>query len=100
MAQRLLNLASSHRTVNRKLLLAQDLEMVYDGVMGPLKQIILTAIGILLVLIGIVGCFLPVVPGVALILLGLTFMGKEALLLDPIKRWLEKHRSFKVSKEK
>ena len=58
--------------------------------MEPLKKIALAGIGILIILAGIIGCFLPVVPGVALILVGLTVMGKQAIVLDPVRRWLEK----------
>ena len=68
-----------------------------NPMLEPLKKIVLTALGVVLILVGILGCFLPIIPGIALILLGLSFMGKEALLLDPIKRWLEKRKSAKVS---
>ena len=40
--------------------------MVYDQrVLEPLKKIIFTALGVVLIIVGILGCFLPVVPGIA-----------------------------------
>ncbi len=56
--------------------------------------------GTLVILVGIAGCFLPVIPGVALILVGLTMMGKEAILLEPLQRWIKKIKDARNTSEK
>ena len=63
--------------------------------MQAVKKIFLSLLGVLLIIAGVIGSFLPIIPGFALILLGLTVMGKEAMVLDPIKKWLEKRRASK-----
>ena len=66
--------------------------------MEPIKKFVLAVVGILIIIVGIIGCFLPFLPGLALILLGLTVMGKQAMVLDPIKKWLEKRRKTNEKK--
>lgn len=42
--------------------------------------------GVLFILIGIAGLFLPIIPGVILIILGLVIMGKKDLIINWIKK--------------
>jgi len=47
---------------------------------------ILIISGILFILIGITGLFLPIIPGILLIILGIIVMGKKDLVL----KWIRK----------
>ena len=42
--------------------------------------------GVICILIGIAGLFLPIIPGILMIVLGLIIMGKK----DLVNHWLEK----------
>ena len=68
--------------------------------MSHLKKLFMYVAGTLVILVGIAGCFLPVIPGVALILVGLTMMGKEAILLEPLQRWIKKIKDARNTSEK
>lgn len=49
-------------------------------------QYFLIGAGVLIILIGIAGLILPIIPGVILIILGLVVMGKKDLIIN----WIEK----------
>ncbi len=65
--------------------------------MDHLKKFFLAGLGTAIVIVGVAGCFLPVIPGIAIILLGLTVMGKQALFLDPLRQWLDKRQAAKAA---
>ncbi len=47
---------------------------------------VLIIAGVIFILIGIAGLFLPIIPGIFLIVLGLIVMGKKDLIIN----WIEK----------
>ena len=49
-------------------------------------QYFLIGAGILIILVGIAGLILPIIPGIVLIILGLVVMGKKDLII----KWIEK----------
>ena len=53
------------------------------------KKILKKTFGILLIIVGIIGLFLPIIQGVLLILAGLALMG---IKIDDIKAWLKKKK--------
>jgi len=54
--------------------------------MGLVLHYILIISGVIFILIGIAGLFLPIIPGILLIVLGLIVMGKK----DFVLRWIQK----------
>lgn len=60
--------------------------MLYDSGMKLILHYILIISGIIFILIGIAGLFLPIIPGIVLIVLGLIVMGKKDLIL----KWIQK----------
>ena len=54
--------------------------------MGLVLHYILIISGVTFIMIGIAGLFLPVIPGILLIVLGLIVIGKKDLVL----RWIQK----------
>lgn len=49
-------------------------------------QYVLIGVGILIILVGIAGLVLPIIPGVVLIILGLIVMGKKEVII----KWINK----------
>lgn len=47
---------------------------------------VLIIAGVIFILIGIAGLFLPIIPGILLIVLGLVVMGKKDLIINWIKK--------------
>lgn len=47
---------------------------------------VLIIAGVIFILIGIAGLFLPIIPGILLIVLGLVVMGKKNLIINWIKK--------------
>lgn len=54
--------------------------------MRTILHIILIIAGVLFILIGIAGLFLPIIPGLILIVLGLIVLGKK----ETVNHWLAK----------
>jgi hypothetical protein len=52
----------------------------------PLRQIG----GIALLIAGVAGCLLPIIPGIPLLLAGVAMLGNDHPLVKPAKVWLEK----------
>lgn len=50
-------------------------------------KILKSAVGIALIGVGVIGIFLPIIPGILLILAGLFLMG---IRIKDIKRWVSK----------
>jgi uncharacterized membrane protein YbaN (DUF454 family) len=46
--------------------------------------------GIALIIAGIAGCLLPIIPGIPLLLAGAAMLGTEHPIVRPAKHWLEK----------
>ena len=57
----------------------------------PLKRILLLIAGILSLLLGIIGAFLPLLPTVPLVLLAAFCFARSS---EPLHQWLIKHRYF------
>lgn len=62
------------------------IKKLYDWTMRLILHYILIIAGVIFILIGIAGLFLPVIPGIFLIVLGLIVMGKKEL----VTKWIEK----------
>ena len=65
--------------------------------MAPVLKKIKVILGLVLCVVGIAGTLLPVIPGVPIILAGITLMGSDHPIVRNIKgrwqRWFERHRS-------
>ncbi|MGA9998033.1 MAG: PGPGW domain-containing protein [Pyrinomonadaceae bacterium] len=56
--------------------------------------------GFALIAIGILGVFLPVIPGVVLIMAGAAILGTDHRAVRPFMKFLEKHRERRKRVEK
>jgi hypothetical protein len=65
------------------------MEDVINKTKTPLQGIALVALGWILTLVGIAGLFLPIVPGVFLIMAG-------ALMLSPRNAWLQQAEKYRA----
>jgi len=65
------------------------MEDIIDKTRSPLQRIALVALGWILTLVGIAGFFLPVLPGIFLIVAG-------ALLLSPRSAWLQRAEKYRA----
>lgn len=55
-------------------------------------------IGIMLIILGIIGWIVPIVPGLWLVLIGLEILGLRLLFQDKLGKWLKK-RGFNFSNQ-
>ena len=65
------------------------MEDIVDKAQSPLQRIALAALGWILTLVGIAGLFLPVLPGIFLIVAG-------AFLLSPRSVWLQRAEKYRA----
>lgn len=65
------------------------MEDIIDKTQTPLQRIALLALGWILTLVGILGLFLPILPGVFLIIAG-------ALMLSPRNVWLQRAEKYRA----
>lgn len=55
-------------------------------------------VGVILIIFGIISLFLPLSPGIILILLGLAVAGNEEIK-DKIEKWIKKRMKIRKNKE-
>ncbi len=49
--------------------------------------------GVLLVIVGLLGCILPVIPGIPILIAGVALLGRENPIVRPFAEWLDRWRN-------
>ena len=57
-----------------------------------MKQTVRTSIGVALLVTGVIGTLLPVIPGIPFVLAGAAFLGRDHRLVRPLGTWLKRLR--------
>lgn len=60
--------------------------------MGPARRILRTSVGVLLVIVGLAGLLLPIMPGLPFLLLGIAMIGIDHPILRPVRGLIARFR--------